>query len=569
MTGRSRQPDSGRSPGGPPDMQTPDERLRERMFSSVNEALDGVDAAEVARARKEIAAAVAADPVARRLYVEMMVLDAVLEDVHSGSVGDAIDVLAGATQHRPDRPHHWRWVAALLLLGTFAAAVGGAATWQAMAGNARNSSLGQISNAHLALPPRTVTLDSLKTGRVLGQERLQIASGAVEITMRNGGVLVLEGPAEIDLATERSAFLHRGSVVLRRPDVGGTCSIETPAATVEVTRGECGIAVSEKLATDVQVYNGSAVIHQGLGRFPRRVDADTAIRCTPDGEAAEEHLAFDPGRFLRRLPAHAGAPRSAARQDEGFYRMFGRPRVAAMDIHRPNGPMVIDGRLDEWPIQPAFRASRSADGSGPEWLEGWMLYDAEAVYVAARVGDPHPLRNCVDLAQRLHTMWHGGALQLFLSLDRSLGWPAEGNAPAYYICRHIQSPLAEQIKATNSRLLTLFLWHHAPSDTDRLAVAAGLGTDAVEVSEQFEGSFVPAEDGRGYTLEYRIPWTTLGVEDDPPQPGDRLAACWELHLSDETGRLWRDQIIEVRNSDEPAAICPFERAATWGRADFQ
>ena len=567
MTDPSRLPDAGHSSRGSPDMRLPDECLRERMFSIISETLDGGEESEAAR--QEIAAAVAADPVARRLYVEMMVLDAELEDVHSGSIGDVVDFLAGPHRNPPDRQRHWKWVAALLLLVTLAAAVGGAATWQAMAGTAWNGSLGQISKNRLALPPRTADPKSLMTGRLLGQERLQIASGAVEITMRNGGVLVVEGPADIDLASERSTFLHRGSVVLRRPDVGGTCSVETPAATVEVTRGECGIAVAERLTTDVQVYHGSALVRRGLGRFPRRLDADAAIRCTPGGEADEEQMAFDPGLFLRRLPAHAGAPRAAGAEGDDFYRLFGRPRIAAMDIHRSHTPMVIDGLLDEWASQPAFRASRSADGSGPDWLEGWMRYDAEAIYIAARVGDPHPLRNCVDLGQRFTTMWHGGGLQLFFSLDRSLGWPAEGNAPNYAGGRHVESPLAEEIKATNPRLLTLFLWHHAPSDTDRLAIAAGLGPPAVEAPDRFEGRFVPADDGRGYTLEYRIPWTTLGVQDDPPQPGDRLAACWELHLSDETGRLWRDQIIEVRNLDEPAAICPFERAATWGRADFR
>ncbi|MEX0687919.1 MAG: hypothetical protein WD072_04555 [Pirellulales bacterium] len=76
-------------------------------------------------------------------------------------------------------------------------------------------------------------------------------------------------------------------------------------------------------------------------------------------------------------------------------------------------------------------------------------------------------------------------------------------------------------------------------------------------------------DGRGYTLEYAIPWTTLGFADDPPQSGDTLATAWELHLSDETGRLWRNQIIEIRNQKEPPGIFLFERAATWGRANFR
>ena len=48
-----------------------------------------------------------------------------------------------------------------------------------------------------------------------------------------------------------------------------------------------------------------------------------------------------------------------------------------------------------------------------------------------------------------------------------------------------------------------------------------------------------------------------------------LAAAWELHFSDETGKLWRNQIIEIRNRSEPSGIFLYERAATWGRAEFR
>ncbi len=145
--------------------------------------------------------------------------------------------------------------------------------------------------------------------------------------------------------------------------------------------------------------------------------------------------------MTRRLPlTPAGScggcpPRPARRATPGtasFFRSFGRPRVGAISIPRTNGPVTVDGQLDEWPSEPAFRATRAADGSGPDWLEGWMLYDPTALYIAARVGDPHPLRNAVDPAQRLETLWHGGALQLFLSLDRALGWPAKGGRRRLY-----------------------------------------------------------------------------------------------------------------------------------------
>lgn len=544
---------------------------RDRFVETLSHALDDMaDPADQAACRREISDTVANDPDARRWYIEAMLLEADLAEAHTGTgIGDVVDLLGDGSATDDGRWRRSRVAAALLMLVTLIAGVGGLVGWQAVANMDRAAALGQISNVRLAMPPPLGKAESLALGRLLGRERLVIDSGAIEITLRGGVVLVAEGPAELDLLTDRSTFLHRGNVVVRQPDSRGGFLIETPAAVADIERGECGITVTAALVTEVQNYSGAVVVSRGTGKFPLRLDAETAVRIVPGDAPGDNTLAFDAGRFLRRLPASPGAARRATPGTEGFFRSFGRPQVGAISIPRTNGPVTIDGQLDEWPREPAFRATRAADGSGADWLEGWMLYDPTALYIAARVGDPHPLRNAVDPAQRLETLWHGGALQLFLSLDRSLGWPAEGKPFAYFNCRHIKPPLAEEVKAANPRLLTLFLWHHAPSDTDRLAITTGLGSDAVELADGYEGRFVPAADGQGYVLEYRILWTTLRVADDPPQPGDQLATCWELHYSDETGRLWRDQIIEVRNPDEPAAIYPFESAATWGRADFQ
>lgn len=112
--------------------------------------------------------------------------------------------------------------------------------------------------------------------------------------------------------------------------------------------------------------------------------------------------------------------------------------------------------------------------------------------------------------------------------------------------------------------------HHALTKTDHLFLGRAPSFGPARLAaESFSGRFERHSDGRGYTLEYAIPWTTLGLADDPPQAGDRLATAWELHFGDETGRLWRSQLIEIRNQREPPGIFLFERAATWGRADFR
>lgn len=76
-------------------------------------------------------------------------------------------------------------------------------------------------------------------------------------------------------------------------------------------------------------------------------------------------------------------------------------------------------------------------------------------------------------------------------------------------------------------------------------------------------------DGRGYTMEDAIPWRVLHADDDPPRRGDVLAVVWQAHWSDDAGRTWQDQLVEIRNLHEPHAIQVWERAATWGRAEYR
>ena len=103
-----------------------------------------------------------------------------------------------------------------------------------------------------------------------------------------------------------------------------------------------------------------------------------------------------------------------------------------------------------------------------------------------------------------------------------------------------------------------------------LTIRDGMMTGELQVNPSgFRGGYARAADGRGYTMEYAIPWRLLNCEDDPPQPGDNLAASWQVFFSDEGGRLWRTQITEVRNPDEPPRIYTWERAATWGRAEYR
>jgi hypothetical protein len=136
--------------------------------------------------------------------------------------------------------------------------------------------------------------------------------------------------------------------------------------------------------------------------------------------------------------------------------------------------------------------------------------------------------------------------------------------------RNLEPSAEEQAKAGNSRLSHLTMWYHAASGKPATGINHGMGFETCRVDpDGVRGAFARDPDGRGYVLEYAIPWRLLNAADDPPRSGDVLGVVWQVHWSDASGLLWRDQMVEVRNPHELRRILPFERAATWGRAEFQ
>jgi hypothetical protein len=171
--------------------------------------------------------------------------------------------------------------------------------------------------------------------------------------------------------------------------------------------------------------------------------------------------------------------------------------------------------------------------------------------------DPDESRKCYGVSVRVST-------------DRRMGWPALGNAPIYFSSRRHEPTADERAASENQRLSHLFLWHHTPSGKTCLRRFQGMTFRQPQINPAgYEGAFSLDDDGLGYTLEYAISWSLLGCADDPPRPGDDLATVWQVSWGDATGRLLRRHMVDVRNPHEPLRIHVWERAATWGRAEYR
>ena len=415
---------------------------------------------------------------------------------------------------------------------------------------------------------------SLVVGQPLEPGHVRILGGAVEMSLRNGVTIVLEGPGDLELRGELEAFLHAGNVVVRMPEGKSGFRLDTATTGVLDLGTEFAVKAGAGFVTDVQVYDG-AVIAAGRspetsGRFPKRLEAGQAARFSPQAAAEPESIPYAESRFVRRLLPDVGIEHRAVSSDDDEVRQYGRATHATIVVTRALEPVAIDGRLDDWQAVAGFAASRDGTSDCQEWADGRMQYDDDHLYIAAHVGDPAPMRSTIDPTLDADDGWRGGGVQVRLSTDREMGWPVNANAPNYFAMRSIAPSDGQKAAATNPRLSHLTMWFHAPSHTACLTIAHGmlLGEPAVNPSG-FRGSYRRDADGKCYVLEYAIPWRLLHCEADPPRRGDTLAAAWQVHWSDENGRLWRDQLIEVRNPEEPRRIMIWERGATWGRAEYR
>ena len=407
----------------------------------------------------------------------------------------------------------------------------------------------------------------LAAGQPVRAGRWNLASGIVEINLKNGVTLVLEGPGELELFSPMRAALLSGQVVVRVPEKAIGFELGSPAARVVDLGTEFAIKVGPNLQTDVQVFEGAVVATGARSGFPSRMEAGTASRFNLEATSEPLKIEFSETRFLRHIPKDVkpGVPLPESFGGKDFA-IPARHAEASIYPSHASSPILVDGALSDWSDQGRFRTTMDDSRS----LEGRMRYDAKALYIAAQIKDPFPMRNVIDPAMDPENSWRGGCLELRLGLDRAAGWPLDANGSSYYRWHNVMASAEDIARASNPRISQLMLWHYAPSQRDALYLRYGMDFHGALIDPPgHQLVFKRDPDGTGYAIEARIPWALLGVADDPPQAGDVLSNCWQIHWSDESGRLPHGNLVEIRNPAEPLRIYTYTRAATWGRAVFR
>lgn len=191
------------------------------------------------------------------------------------------------------------------------------------------------------------------------------------------------------------------------------------------------------------------------------------------------------------------------------------------------GKVKIDGKLEDWDLSGQILICVVDETSEMQSARFAMMYDKKALYVSAVVRDPSPLMNRHDPKVEPDRAWDADACQIYLCTDPSMGYPIakfgqDGEVPG---------------------LMDMYLWHYTDTKEACLAAYSGMKFNPLHPEwdkkgaippDKFQGAYVKAEDGRGFTFEYRIPWEVVGAK-RPLKSGDLTAGLVQFCWSDATG----------------------------------
>jgi len=239
----------------------------------------------------------------------------------------------------------------------------------------------------------------------------------------------------------------------------------------------------------------------------------------------------------------------------------GRGRHKRVYVVPRAGPVKVDADLGDWDLSGQiwiYVVSETAEMQSARYA---MMYDSEALYISGVVRDPSPMMNRHDPNVDPDKAWDADVCQIFMTLDPSLPYPVQRNSFN---------------KDESSDMCTLLLWYYTDRQEPNLVALKAmlfsnplrpdLGERGVIPRDRYQAAFRKAEDGRGYTFEYRIPWNTLGVS-KAPRAGDMLAGTvcffWGTPdgLKTAGGSAWAYDVM-----GKPGF--PFQSSDCWGRMIF-
>jgi len=219
------------------------------------------------------------------------------------------------------------------------------------------------------------------------------------------------------------------------------------------------------------------------------------------------------------------------------------------------GKVVIDGDLSDWDLSGAILMYLDESSRESYSVRGAMMYEKDCLYVAAHVKDPTPMVNNYAFGGDYSMSWNADAIQI-----RLLSYP---NTRSSASLQGGGRPPPEVDRCINH----ITLWYSTPDRKAGYFCMYGMGFQDPQLNPPgVEGACKADTDAKGYTLEYRIPWSVLRAP-SAPAPGDTMQTQWQLHWGNDQGTAVRCGMTDVRN---PASgDLGYMGPASWGAAIFE
>ena len=210
------------------------------------------------------------------------------------------------------------------------------------------------------------------------------------------------------------------------------------------------------------------------------------------------------------------------------------------------GKVAVDGDLGDWDLSGALDCAFDESLRPKFVVRVALMYDASALYIAASFNDDTPLRNRHDPKVEPNKGWAADALQVRLCSNPKAPYPLPNS--------------------NDDRICHLTMWFYTDRREPVLHLQYGMDYHGTKVWVGSESgvAFKRHPDGKGYTLEARIPWERLNAAEGPPKAGDHIALVVQPQWSDASG--WK-QVCTFNDVARHAGFS-FQGTGMWGRAFF-
>ena len=235
---------------------------------------------------------------------------------------------------------------------------------------------------------------------------------------------------------------------------------------------------------------------QGVGKAVRRAYlSNNSFSATVASGMKTKGKSLMMNRYLCSVAVMLCLAASSALHAQGVYH---NQRVFVVPTP---GKVVMDGDLEDWDLSGEILTYVVEASMDYQSARTAFMYDNEALYISGRVADPTPMLNQADPAVNPDFGWDGDAFQLRLALDPALGYPLK---------------IGGYDRHPSDMLVHMTLWHYTGSGKPVLHLKYGMDYhDAhgyhkgVVPADKFAAVYKKWDDGKGFTFEYRIPWSTL------------------------------------------------------------